>query len=277
MINDLEKILNELDTVEKVSHQEVSKFIKQLKHALFPQIYNYDVLTNTIYDDIHKTMNTILYKISKIYNIGLAEELINKFIDSFGLVKQTLLTDLQAILEGDPAAKSLIEVILAYPGFHAILIYRLAHQLNMLEIPLLPRMLTEIAHSKTGIDINPAAKIGKYFFIDHGTGIVIGETAEIGCHVKIYQGVTIGALSLSKGHKLKGLKRHPTIGNNVTIYAGASILGGETIIGDNVTIGSNVFIVQSIDPGVIVTLKNQEVVYHNKKSVIIDNSGCFNN
>ena len=151
------------------------------------------------------------------------------------------------------------EIIFAYPGLFAIMVYRLAHELYLMEVPMLPRIMTEYAHSITGIDIHPGVKIGKNFFIDHGTGIVIGETAVIGDNVKIYQGVTLGALSTRGGQKLRGKRRHPTISDNVTIYAGASILGGDTVIGENCTIGSNVFITSSVAPDTTVTNKNQEL------------------
>jgi serine O-acetyltransferase len=151
------------------------------------------------------------------------------------------------------------EIVLAYPGLLAITIYRIAHELFVLKVPLIPRMMTEYAHSRTGVDIHPGATIGRYFFIDHATGVVIGETSVIGERVKLYQGVTIGALSTRGGQKLKGVKRHPTIEDNVTIYSGASILGGETVIGRNSVIGGNSFITQSIKPNTRVSIKNQEL------------------
>lgn len=171
-------------------------------------------------------------------------------------------TDLQAAYDGDPAARSKDEIVFSYPGLYAITVYRLAHELFLLGVPLIPRMMTEQAHSKTGIDIHPGATIGKYFFIDHGTGIVIGETTIIGCHVKLYQGVTLGALSTKGGQKLRDVRRHPTIGDNVTIYSGASILGGETVIEEGVVIGGNSFITQSIKKGTKVSVRNQELIYH---------------
>jgi serine O-acetyltransferase len=169
--------------------------------------------------------------------------------------------DLQAAYDGDPAAKDMAEIIFAYPGLFAITVYRLAHELYLLDVPMLPRIMTEYAHSITGIDIHPGATIGEYFFIDHGTGIVIGETTVIGNNVKVYQGVTLGALSTRGGQKLRGKRRHPTIENNVTIYAGASILGGETVVGEGCVIGSNAFITESVAPGTTVTIKNQELQY----------------
>ncbi|MPM90276.1 Serine acetyltransferase [bioreactor metagenome] len=167
--------------------------------------------------------------------------------------------------ESDPACESKKEIILTYPGFYAIFVHRIAHELYKLGVPLVPRIMAEIAHSKTGIDIHPGATIGEYFFIDHGTGIVIGETAVVGHHVKIYQGVTLGAISLSAGRKMRGEKRHPTIGDYVTIYSGASILGGDTIIGNNVTIGSSVFLTRSVEPNMRVVNKEPELILKGKE------------
>jgi serine O-acetyltransferase len=167
---------------------------------------------------------------------------------------------MQAAFDGDPAAGSKEEILLAYPGLVASTINRLAHELYLLGVPLLPRMMTEYAHSLTGIDIHPGATLGKYFFIDHGTGIVIGESTVVGEHVKLYQGVTLGALSTKGGQLLKNLKRHPTIGDRVTIYSGASILGGNTVIGHDCVIGGNVFITKSVPANMRVGVKNQELV-----------------
>ena len=178
------------------------------------------------------------------------------FISKLEDVKEKLEKDLKATYDNDPAAKSIEEIIISYPGFYATMIYRLAHEFYLANIPLLPRLMTEVAHSKTGIDIHPGATIGEYFFIDHGTGIVIGETTIIGNNVRIYQGVTLGALSLENPSELRNIKRHPTIKDNVIIYAGASILGGNTVIGTNVTIGSNVFITNSITDNTIVRFKD---------------------
>ena len=162
-------------------------------------------------------------------------------------------TDIQAAYEGDPAAVSEDEVILTYPAFPAITTYRLAHELYLLKVPVVPRMMTELEHSATGIDIHPGAAIGPYFFIDHGTGVVIGETTTIGEHVKLYQHVTLGAKSFpvaEDGTLVKGIKRHPNVGDNVVIYAGATILGGDVYIGDSAVIGGNVWLTHSVDPGV---------------------------
>ena len=183
-------------------------------------------------------------------------------------IRRTIETDLLAAYDGDPAAGCFEEIILAYPGLVAITVYRLAHELYLLRVPVIPRLMTEYAHSKTGVDIHPGATIGDYFFIDHATGIVVGETSVIGSHVKIYQGVTIGALSTRGGQKLSGKKRHPTIGDNVTIYAGASILGGETVIGNNSIIGGNTFITSSVPEGTRVSIKNPEMEYRTRDNVV---------
>jgi serine O-acetyltransferase len=173
----------------------------------------------------------------------------HEFFKQLPKIREYVDTDLQACYDGDPAAYSKGEIILSYPGLLATTINRIAHELYLLKVPLIPRMMTEYAHSRTGIDIHPGATIGKYLMIDHGTGIVIGETSIIGEHVKIYQGVTIGGLSTRGGQSLKGVKRHPTIEDNVTIYAGASILGGETVIGEGSVIGANAFITESVPAG----------------------------
>ncbi len=177
------------------------------------------------------------------------EKIADAFIEKIPEIQSALLLDIDAFFEGDPAAESPEEIIFSYPGFYAIFVYRLAHELYELRVPYIPRIMTEHAHSLTGVDINPGAKIGKSFFIDHATGVVIGETTVIGDRVKIYQGVTIGALSTRGGQCLRGHKRHPTIGNDVTIYSGATLLGGDTVIGDGVTISGNAFITKSVPPG----------------------------
>ena len=180
------------------------------------------------------------------------------FFSKLPMVREMLEYDVQAAFDGDPAAKSLDEIIFSYPCLVAISIYRLAHELFEQGIPLIPRMMTEYAHSITGIDIHPGARIGKGFFIDHGTGVVIGETCEIGNNVKLYQGVTLGALSFPKderGKIIRGVKRHPTIEDDVTIYAGATILGGQTIIGKGSVVGGNVWLTHSIPPYTKVTIE----------------------
>ena len=191
--------------------------------------------------------------------VNMSEKISNDFFKRIPKIRALVETDVAAFFDGDPAAYNYNEIILCYPGLLAITTNRIAHELHLLGVPLIPRMMTEYAHSKTGIDIHPGATIGKNFFIDHGTGIVVGETTIIGDNVKVYQGVTIGALSTRGGQKLKGVKRHPTIEDNVIIYAGASILGGETVIGRGAVIGSNAFITSSIEPGARVSIKNQEL------------------
>lgn len=175
-----------------------------------------------------------------------ASELALRFIRRIPYVQDMVMKDVAAEFDGDPAAKNKEDIILSYPGIYAILVYRYAHELYEMEVPYIPRIMTEHAHSKTGIDINPGARIGEYFCIDHGTGIVIGETTEIGNHVKIYQGVTLGALSTRKGQELSGVKRHPTIEDNVVIYANTTILGGETVVGENSVVAGNTFVTTSI-------------------------------
>lgn len=188
-----------------------------------------------------------------------AKEITIAFMKQVPRMREYIDTDLDAMFDGDPAANSKNEIILCYPGLLASTIHRISHVLWELEVPLIPRMMTEYAHSKTGIDIHPGATIGKYFFIDHGTGIVVGSTTTIGEHVKLYQGVTLGALSTSAGQSLHGVKRHPTIEDNVTIYSGASVLGGQTVIGHGSVIGSNAFVTSSIKPDSRVTIQNQEL------------------
>ncbi|MDR2633522.1 MAG: serine acetyltransferase [Treponema sp.] len=190
-----------------------------------------------------------------------ADELCFQFLSRLPEVREKLAADVSAAYDGDPAAYSLDEIISSYPGIYAITVYRLAHVLYELEVPLIPRILTEHAHNVTGIDIHPGALIGHHFFIDHGTGVVIGETTVIGNYVKIYQGVTLGGLSTRGGQTLKGAKRHPTIENHVTIYSGASILGGTTVIGEGVVIGSNAFVTKAIPEKTKVSVKNPELQY----------------
>ena len=190
------------------------------------------------------------------------------FIEQLPEIQRLLLTDVQAGFDGDPAAKSKEEIIFSYPGLFAIYVYRLAHVLYKEEIPFIPRVMSEYAHGRTGIDINPGAIIGEYFFIDHGTGVVIGETTEIGKNVKLYQGVTLGALSTRMGQQLANVKRHPTIRDNVTIYSNSTVLGGETVVGENTIIGGNTFITESIPANTKVSAKSPELVIKKPKSQV---------
>ena len=236
--------------------QEVEPLIESI---IYDEIFQQP---NPLYkkEDLLNQFNSILLKIvheEKSNQISLY------FFEQFKQLRQELEELIFVFYANDPASKSEIEIILAYPGFFAIAIHRLAHILYKLNTPILPRFFSEYAHSKTGIDIHPGATIGKNFYIDHGTGIVIGETTLIGDHVKIYQGVTLGAFYVSKN--LADKKRHPTIENNVTIYAGATILGGTTVIGENSVIGGNVWITESIEEDSVVYQENQPQIKKQKK------------
>lgn len=193
-------------------------------------------------------------------------EIVAAFLDRILAVREVLATDVQAAFDGDPAAKNTDETIFSYPGLLAITVQRLAHEFHKLGVPLLPRIMTEHAHSLTGIDIHPGAKLGHSFFIDHGTGVVIGETTEIGRNVKVYQGVTLGALAPAMGQVWRGRKRHPTIEDDVTIYAGATILGGETVIGQGSVIGGNVFITSSVPPFNQVSAEPPKLKYRERRA-----------
>ena len=198
-----------------------------------------------------------------------ADKLLSGFFAQLPALRKMLWTDIDAAYEGDPAAKSYEEIILAYPALEAITIQRMAHELYLKELPLIPRIMTEWAHSRTGIDIHPGAKIGSHFFIDHGTGVVIGETTEIGARVKLYHGVTLGARSFAKdeqGKIKKGGKRHPTVEDDVTIYPNSTVLGGETVIGARSTIGGNVFLVQSVPPDSLVSYEETQLQILHKRS-----------
>ena len=182
-----------------------------------------------------------------------AREVVNSFLCKIPAIQDLLYKDIQAFYDGDPAAQSKEEIVYSYPGFFAIWVYRIAHELYIQDVPLIPRIMTEYAHSRTGVDINSGAEIGEYFFIDHATGVVIGETTVIGNHVKIYQGVTLGALSTRGGQRLAGVRRHPTIEDNVTIYSNASVLGGDTVIGEGSVIAGSAFVTESVPAGSRIT------------------------
>lgn len=256
---------------EAPDKNQIIKIIHQLQQIIFLEYFEKqaDCLLmaqlQDVFNNLSKQISIVLRclpKYQKIKNKSLiseGEKLSLKFLQKLPDIKQIIKTDLQASFDGDPAAFNKHEIVVAYPGLFAIMVNRLAHELYNLGVPILPRIMTEYAHTQTGIDIHPGATLGKYFFIDHGTGIVIGETAVIGNNVKIYQGVTIGALSTKGGRKLHGKKRHPTIEDNVIIYANASILGGETIIGKNSVIGGNAFITSSIPNNTKVSIKSQEL------------------
>ncbi len=240
---------------------KVKAFLKTLVAYLFPLLADKAYSDSSRADDL--SFELMLKEILNSFETGLSnpEATLKNFFKIIPDIYRDLVADARAIFEGDPAARSVEEVIISYPGFYAIAVYRIAHALDDIQVPVLPRMLTEYAHSKTGIDIHPKARIGKSFCIDHGTGIVIGETTEIGSNVKIYQGVTLGAISVSK--KKAAIKRHPTIEDHVTIYSGATILGGKTIIGRYSVIGGNVWLTHSIDRHSIILNKNEVVMKNN--------------
>ena len=272
---DDDRVINKTDLYNQPDKAAILDIVHKLFKIVYPGYYSDKVYKLfSIKNNLAATIEDVIYQLNKQIMIVLKndnnelseEELIRKtaeitleFMEGIPVIREYLETDVKAAFDGDPAAGSIDEVIMSYPGVYATTVYRLAHRLYMLGVPMIPRIMTEHAHSVTGIDIHPGATIGKYFFMDHGTGIVIGETTIIGEHVKIYQGVTLGALSTKGGQKLKNVRRHPTIGDNVTIYSGASILGGETYIGDNSTIGGNAFITSSVDKDTKVFVKPQEL------------------
>lgn len=276
----------DVDLVEDFLHpnmDEIVKILEQIRNIIFPGYYkNRSYRIYTIRNNLSMQLEDVMYNLSKQIAIVLrylpeyamkeekellyeGEQITLKFLEKITYIRELIQTDLEAAYEGDPAAFNKPEIIFSYPGLFAIMVNRIAHELYLLGVPLIPRIMTEYAHKETGIDIHPGVTLGKYFFIDHGTGIVIGETSIIGNNVKIYQGVTIGALSTRGGQKLRGKKRHPTIEDNVTIYAGASILGGDTVIGHDTVIGSNAFITTSIPDNTRVSIKNQEMEYRTQK------------
>ncbi len=287
IINDLINSYNKFRETSKIdcnlqpSKEIVVNILKMLQKVIFPGFFEHKKLNSSyikyyLGDILEEIKYNLEKQMTKAYictcskgkdNIKelqkLSSEKCRLFFEKLSKIREYMQTDVQATYEGDPAAYSVDEIIYSYPGIYAIMVSRIAHELYLLDVPLIPRIMTEHAHSLTGIDIHPGASIGKYFCIDHGTGIVIGETTIIGEHVKIYQGVTLGGLSTSGGQALKGIRRHPKIENNVTIYSGASILGGDTVIGEGCVIGGNAFIVKSVKPNTRVTLKNPELRYHN--------------
>lgn len=278
------KNIDALSIYNKPDKTEVRELVNKLYRVIYPGYYrDRSVKIYNPKNTFAVTVEDVFYHLNKQVTLALdfgtkkgsmtAQErekesyrVCKEFFERIPAVREYIETDLLATYDGDPAAGCFEEIILAYPGLFAITVYRIAHELYKLQVPVLPRLMTEYAHSETGIDIHPGAEIGKFFFIDHGTGIVIGETTEIGRNVKIYQGVTLGALSTRGGQKLSGKKRHPTICDNVTIYAGASILGGDTIIGENTVIGGNTFITRSIDANTVVSMKNLEMEYRDNRN-----------
>lgn len=253
------------NTVTIPSREDVADIIENVLHLLFPAYFRREMCEI----DNKTCLFELFLSIKRQISAALAldgecravdtEELSYDIIERLPAIQQMLYTDVEALYEGDPAARGREEILLSYPGFFATAVYRIAHEFYLRKIPYLPRMMTEYAHAKTGIDIHPGATVGAYFFIDHGTGIVIGETTVIGDRVKLYQGVTLGAKSFEldgDGNPVKGIKRHPNIGNGVIIYANATILGGTTTVGDGSVIGGNVWLTHSVAAGTVVTYQS---------------------
>ncbi|MBQ4311766.1 MAG: serine acetyltransferase [Oscillospiraceae bacterium] len=282
LLNDYDKgrTIDEVKTFDHPDKEVITEILASLRRIIFPGYFrNRSFRVYTVRNNLSMLAEDVIFKLIKQISIVLrydkelenademtlaeiAEEKTFEFMGKIPKIREYIETDVQAAYDGDPAAYNKDEIIYSYPGLFAILVNRIAHELWLLRIPIIPRIMTEYAHSETGIDIHPGATIGKYFFIDHGTGIVVGETTVIGDSVKIYQGVTLGALSTRGGQALKSKKRHPTIEDNVTIYSGASILGGDTVIGKNVVIGGNAFITRSVPEGAKVSVKNQGLRYN---------------
>lgn len=281
--------MQHLNRVFLPSRDEIIKAIGLLRQIVYPGYFGQQVLTSQNIShrlgELVKELTEILYNQVRCclrYRKQIpgsggdsdqcdecdkeAGGIVAKFFERLPAVRELLSQDVQAAFDGDPAAQSTDETIFCYPGLLAITVQRLAHEFYNQDVPLLPRIMTEYAHGLTGIDIHPGAKLGRRFFIDHGTGIVIGETTEIGDNVKIYQGVTLGALAPAFGQLLRGQKRHPTIHNDVTIYAGATILGGSTIIGEGCTIGGNVFITASVPKFNQVTAEPPNLKYRDRRA-----------
>lgn len=241
-----------IDIIEKLKNLVFAGYFNDSTYRSYTLNNKVGMLAEDIVFNLSRQISLVLrydvdFKDASVNDVKpVADQMALEFMKQIPKIREYINTDVEATYEGDPASSSRDEIIFSYPGLYAIFIYRVAHELFKQGVPLIPRMMTEYAHSVTGIDIHPGATIGKYFFIDHGTGIVIGETTVIGEHVKIYQGVTLGALSTRGGQSLRGTKRHPTIEDNVTIYSNASILGGDTVISKGVTVGGNAFITKSI-------------------------------
>lgn len=263
---------------------EIIELVEELRRVVFPGYFGDENTAyvslesfagNTlavIYEKMYKQIRTALMYTAKdkdeVTCREEAEVLTKTFFERIPYIQDLILKDVEAEFYGDPAANSMEEIILCYPGIFAIFVYRVAHELYKLQVPFIPRIMSEYAHGETGIDINPGAEIGEYFFIDHGTGIVIGETTVIGDHVKIYQGVTLGALSTQKGQQLSGVKRHPTIEDYVVIYANTTILGGETVVGANSVVAGNTFVTSSIPRNTKVSTMQPELKYRNNEKVV---------
>jgi serine O-acetyltransferase len=302
-----EQIVQTYDKVGKINHlghcplpnyEEIIAATKELKEILYPGYrrreglhggnvaYYVGDLLDLLHDRLTRQIGRALRHEAGATDdcdsdqdyeaLGQAKALL--FLERLPELRETLATDVQAAFDGDPACKSLDEVIFCYPGLEAITVYRLAHLLYELDIPFIPRMMTEWAHSRTGIDIHPGATIGRHFFIDHGTGVVVGETTLIGEHVKLYQGVTLGALSFKtdgEGNLVRGQKRHPTLEDGVVVYANATILGGQTVIGHDAVVGSSVWLTNSIAPNTTVLLEKPKLKMRSDADAAIDSTASF--
>ena len=285
---ELGRNIDTLDVFSQPDRPVVEGLIGKLFRVVYPGFYKderyrmYSVKNNIValMEDIAYLLNkqiaiAVKFNPCKANAVADTEEcaanLTLDFLRQITNIRSFIADDVTASLNGDPAAFSEDEIICSYPGIYAITVHRLAHELYKLDVPIIPRIMSEYAHGRTGIDIHPGAQIGRHFFIDHGTGIVVGETTIIGDNVKIYQGVTLGALSTKEGRLLKNVKRHPTIEDNVTIYSGASILGGKTVIGKGSVIGGNVFLTKSVAPGTRISVKNQELRYDQSHNTVETN------
>ena len=260
-----------IDIIEKLRRIVFPGYYRDKSYRIYNAKHNLSMLIEDVMFNLNRQVALVFQSVGEEeeHACAHAQQVCLDFFRQIPQVRALVQTDLQASYDGDPAATGMAEIIFAYPGLFAITVYRLAHVLYTLNVPMLPRIMTEHAHSITGIDIHPGATIGEFFFIDHGTGIVVGETTVIGKNVKLYQGVTLGALSTRGGQNLRGKRRHPTIEDNVTIYAGASVLGGDTVIGRDSVIGSNAFITASVAPCTTVSIKSQELQLKPR-------SGCAN-
>jgi serine O-acetyltransferase len=278
-----EPLTRHIDAGSLPNRDKVIDLVKKLRELLFPGYFGKQNLTThtleyyvgELLGDIRSLLaeqvfNAIRHQATRHGDPGLdfeqaAWDIAQTFLESIPRLRAVLATDVRAAFEGDPSAQDADEVIFSYPGILAITVHRIAHELHALKVPLIPRMMSEYAHALTGIDIHPGATIGEFFFIDHGTGVVIGETTVIGRYAKIYQGVTLGAMSTRGGQSFRGVKRHPTLEEGVTVYSGASILGGQTVIGREAVISSNVFVTQSVPAHTRVTVKSLELQYRNRQ------------
>ena len=289
------RAVDKMDIYNQPDKTEIMDILDSLFSIVYPgffrdkthKIYNIEHSVSTMIEDVMFHLNKqicVVLKYTKEFGDNEEEKLEQfaqkatvSFMRRIPKVREYLETDLQAAYDGDPAARSKDEIVFSYPGLYAVSVNRIAHELYQMGVPLIPRMMTEYAHGLTGIDIHPGATIGEYFFIDHGTGVVIGETTVIGKNVKLYQGVTLGALSTRGGQSLRGARRHPTICDNVTVYSGASILGGDTVIGEGAVIGSNAFVTSSVPAHTRVSIKNPELQFKDRsRTAELGQEGFFN-